>query len=131
MKAFDRVQRPLFIEKFNRMGIEPYLALLIDNWLTNRMYEVHYRNVQSSQYEQINGIPQGSSNISVLLWILYIYDAPLNMNNSNVYVDDTTQWEQGTSKKEVAEKLRESSSELYKWCKVNKIKLQWMKTFLL
>jgi hypothetical protein len=53
------------------------------------------------------------------------------MNNSNVYVDDTTQWEQGTSKKEVAAKLRESSSELYKWCEANKIKLQWMKTFLM
>ncbi|RAN68811.1 hypothetical protein B5P42_31305 [Bacillus sp. SRB_331] len=77
--------------------------------------------MQSSQFEQNNGIPQGSS-ISVLLWILYIYDAPLNMNNSNVYVDDTTQWEQGTSKKEVADKLRESSSELYNWCKANKIK---------
>ena len=77
-----------------------------------------------------NGIPQGSS-ISVLLWIIYIYDAPIETINSNVYVDDTTQWATAQTKEEVLYKLRIDSANLQKWCTDNRIKIQWLKTHLL
>ena len=88
MKAFDRVQRA--VQKMRKLGIDPYLILLIDQWLTKRRFAVYHRNSNTQHHYQKNGIPQGSS-ISVLLWIIYIYDAPIETIRSNVYVDDTTQ----------------------------------------
>ena len=113
-----------------KLGIDPYLILLIDQWLTNRIFAVYHRNSNTQHHYQKNGIPQGSS-ISVLLWIIYIYDAPIETISSDVYVDDTTQWATGATKQEVLNKLKTDSTVLQEWCATNRINIQWQKTHLL
>ncbi|MEN9568145.1 MAG: hypothetical protein RLZZ69_3341 [Cyanobacteriota bacterium] len=104
------------------LNIPPQLILLTYNWLQDRTFTVTHRGYTTSVRQQKNGIPQGSS-LSVLLWLLFVYDMPLEKKLSNIYVDDTEGWAVAPKKEEVSKMLSQQISTMEKWCNVNKIKI--------
>ena len=129
-KAYDRVPRHVLIDKMIKLNIPNYLVNIVYEWLTERKFTVTFRNRESRVRDQLNGIPQGSS-LSVLLWIIFVYDIPLNEKLSNTYVDDTIGWETGLDKREVLGNLRHQLKKMVVWCEKNRIKMNFDKTHVI
>ncbi len=129
-KAYDRVPKHVLIEKMIKLNIPNYLVNIVYEWLTERKFTVTFRNSESRVRDQLNGIPQGSS-LSVLLWIIFVYDVPLNEKLSNTYVDDTIGWETGIDKLEVLGNLRHQLKKMVVWCEKNRIKMNFDKTHVI
>jgi len=87
-KAYDRVPRHIIIKKLTQLQVPAYLTLMVYDWPRKRKFQVAHRGHLSETREHQNGIPQGSS-LSVLLWLVFVYDMPLTPECSNIYVDDT------------------------------------------
>jgi hypothetical protein len=90
-KAYDGVPRHILIKKLSQLQVPAYLTLMVYDWLRKRKFQVAHRGQLSETREQQNGIPQGSS-LSVLLWLVFVYNIPLKHECSNIYVDDTVGW---------------------------------------
>ena len=129
-KAYDRVPKHTLVKKMIELNTPAYLINIIHDWLTNRQFTVTYRQHESRIRNQENGIPQGSS-LSVLLWILFVYDIPLNPKFSNTYVDDTVGWATGHDRRDVETRLKYQLKKMIKWCEKNKIKINTDKTHVL
>ena len=129
-KAYDRVPKHILLKKMTKLEIPAYLIQIVYNWLSDRKFTVAFRGIESRPHSQENGIPQGSS-LSVLLWIIFVYDIPLNPRRANTYVDDTIGWAIVYSKVEIKDKLWEQLIDMMKWCKKNKIKINIDKTHVL
>ena len=106
VKAYDRVPKHIIIQKMRTLKIPAYLTNFVYQWLTDRKFTVEYKGQTTKPRKQKNGIPQGSS-LSVLFWLLFMYDIPLRIDsyNANTYVNATIGWEiarKRTSKKGTA-----------------------------
>ena len=75
------------------LKIPVYFTNFVYQWLTDMKFTVEHNGQTTKPRKQKNGIPQGSS-LSVLVWLLFMYDIPLRFDsyNSNTYVDDTIGW---------------------------------------
>jgi ribonuclease HI len=129
-KAYDRVPRNLLVKKLRQNNISPYLILAIDNWLRNRTFHVSHRGCSSDTFTIENGIPQGSS-LSVMLWLVFINDIPVNEERANIFVDDTIIWARNSSKRELRRTLTAEASNLMDWCIQNKVRVNLDKTKLI
>lgn len=129
-KAYDRVPRHRLLKKMKWLNIPAYLTNIVYEWLSNRKFTVAYRETETAVRTQENGIPQGSS-LSVLLWIIFVYDIPLSSSLTNIYVDDTIGWATGPTKHEVKFKLTEQLAEMTTWCRKNKIQINTDKTHVI
>ena len=129
-KAYDRVPKHRIIAKLKALKCPAYLILIINNWLTDRLFHVIYRNVTSTTTAQINGIPQGSS-LSVLLWLIVVNDCPLDPDESNLYVDDSLAWATHENKKELLKILQNKADQMLEWCKKNRVKINHDKVKLI
>jgi ribonuclease HI len=129
-KAYDRVPCNLLLKKLDAANVSPYLILSVYDWLQGRTFFVSHRGARSNTLLLRNGIPQGSS-LSVMLWLAFINDIPLNKDNTNLFVDDTMLWAQGPSNAAVSSKLKDQAIPLLQWCKTNKVKVNFSKTKLL
>src|SRR5689334_11998848 len=98
IKAYDRVPKHILIRKMAKLKIPAYLINIVYEWLSNRTFTVTFRDTESKPRAQKNGIPQGSS-LSVLLWIIFVHDIPLNPKLANTYVDDTVGWATGHNRR--------------------------------
>ena len=129
-KAYDRVPKHRLINKLASMNVPPYLTLIIHSWLTDRTFTVRHRSAVSSEHQQVNGIPQGSS-LSVLLWLLFINDIPVPPQTSNIYVDDTVHWALAPTRADVLNTLQQTANDVAHWCTQNSVLLNLQKTTLL
>jgi len=129
-KAYDRVPKHILLKKMITLKIPSYLTNIVYSWLKHRKFTVSYRNHTTGTFKQRNGIPQGSS-LSVLLWILFVYDIPLKPQQANIYVDDTIGWAVAPSKQEVKDELTNQLKTMIEWCYKNKIKINALKTHVL
>ena len=129
-KAYDRVPKHILIDKMLDLDIPAYLVRIVHQWLTDRTFTVTYRNTESTIRPQANGIPQGSS-LSVLLWIIFVYDIPLDPSMANTYVDNTIGWAIGCKKSTVIANLEQQLKCMLEWCRINKIKINTDKTHVL
>ena len=129
-KAYDRVNRSILLSKLIELEIDPYLIIVVDNWLRNRRFFVSHRGVNSDEYNLPNGIPQGSA-LSVLLWLIYVNDIDVDESYSNIYVDDVIIWASGSTRKDVLTKLQSMASRVVKWSEDNRVKINFDKTHLL
>jgi len=107
-----------------------YLISFVEEWLTGRTMTVKHRNKLSAEIELHNGIPQGSS-LSVLLWLIYVNDIPLENQTTNIFVDDTLIWAEGKDDEEVIQKLQSQTNELITWCEKNQVIINPNKTQLI
>lgn len=127
-KAYDRVPAKLLIQKLiDTKKTSPYLIKIIHSWLTDRQAIVYHRGEISAPFESYNGIPQGSA-LSVLLWLIFINDIPVNENTSNLYVDDTAIWAYGSTPTEVTAILQEQARQIEDWCQNNMVLINYTKT---
>ena len=62
---------------------------------------------------------------------MFVNDCPLKPQNSNIYVDDTLAWNSHKSKKKLTEKLQRSARKMYKWCRKNRIQINYDKVKLI
>ena len=93
-KAYDRVPKHILLSKMIKLSIPGYLINFVYDWLSHRKFTVIYRGHETHPRQQKNGIPQGSS-LSVLLWLIFVYDIPLVPKLANTYVDDSIGWATG------------------------------------
>ena len=129
-KAYDRVNRSILLSKMIELGIDPYLILVVENWLQNRKFFVSHRGVNSDEHNLPNGIPQGSA-LSVLLWLIYVNDIDVEESSSNIYVDDVIIWASGSTRKSVLRQLQSMASRVVNWSEDNRVKINFDKTHLL
>ena len=88
LKAFDKVNHNITIEKLSRAGITGPILDLIKSYLTGRTQTVRIGSSVSSQLPIYSGVPQGSIR-RPLLFLVYINDLPkCVMSSCYGYADD-------------------------------------------
>lgn len=87
--AYDTVWRQGLIYKLLKIIPCRKTAHIINNMLTNRMYQVFMSDEKSDKKKLNNGLPQGSV-LAPLLFNLYINDLPKTVSRKFAYADDIT-----------------------------------------
>ena len=130
-KAYDRVIHKLLIAKLrNLFGVPDNLAECISDWLTDREFYVEIGGCKSDIKKMRNGLPQGSS-LSVILWLAYMNDIPVDVDNSAIFMDDTCIWAEADSPFELELKLQAASMRVQRWCRQNGIVINTDKVYVL
>ena len=71
VKAFNKVNHELLIDKLYQYGIEGELLQLFTNYFSNRHQIVKFNNALSEKIEASSGVPQGS-NFAFHYFILFM-----------------------------------------------------------
>ena len=89
-KAFDTVPHDLLIVKLKKYGFSGNLLDWFRNYTTGRKQQVVLDGCMSDKLPVKSGVPQGSI-LGPLLFLLYINDLEINVNNSKLalFADDT------------------------------------------
>ncbi|GJQ69646.1 hypothetical protein Trydic_g3605 [Trypoxylus dichotomus] len=74
-KAYDKVWREALLHKMANIGIPWQRTKLIQNWLTDRSFQVKIKNCYSSVRPANQGLPQGFP-LSPVLFNIYLWDVP-------------------------------------------------------
>ena len=120
-KAYDRVIHNVLIQKLtDKFSVPPNLLHCIKDWLKDRRFFVEIGGCKSRVCRMPNGLPQGSS-LSVLLWLAYINDIPVDEEVSAIFMDDTCIWAEADSLFELELKLQAASMSVQIWCRKNGI----------
>ena len=91
-KAFDLVNHEVLLNKLRYYNFEDKSLSWLQSYLSNRTQTVHIGNTHSNPAPISCGVPQGSVSGPVL-FLLFINDLPLHVNNSllDLFADDATQ----------------------------------------
>ena len=112
-KAFDRVWHEGLIFKLKSYGVSGALLNLLSDFLAGRAQRV-VLNGQNSVWEIIKaGVPQDSI-LGPLLFVIFIYDLPSNIeSNRKIFADDTSLFSFVRDQNQCADKLNRSSENLW------------------
>lgn len=116
-------------------GLRGYLPMYIQRFLSQRSFKVRLNNVTSSEYIQVNGVPQGSL-LSVTLFALKINSivnsVPQNSNwISSLYVDDLQIAIRYYDIPTAGQEIQKCINDLQKWTVLNGFKFSVSKTKIL
>ena len=89
-KAFDRLNHDILLHKLRFFAFSENTIEFFKNYLGNRTHTTLVNNRTSGPLQLTHGVPQGS-NLGPMLFLLYINDINLNINNSSIklFADDT------------------------------------------
>ena len=101
-KAFDCVDHDVLVKKMYYYGIRGLTLKLFQSYLTNRTQICKVDQTMSNTRTVKCGILQGS-NLSTLLFLLYINDLPncLTSSSTSMFADGTNSSTQGTTEYDI------------------------------
>ena len=134
-KAFDTVDSKLLINKLFHYGFDNLSLKLITNYFEGRSQLVRLNDFLSTMQLIKLGVPQGSV-FGPLLFLIFINDlAFLLALACKLFADDTTIYEVSQTPIETLEnvilKFKIKLHPLLKWCKFNRMDINWSKTFFM
>ena len=131
-KAFDTVNHEILLEKLNYYGIRGNVNNWFKSYLQDRKQIVSINGYESDVRILKHGVPQGSV-LGPLLFLLYINDLNVCINNSKVYhfADDTNLLHINSTYKKLQKYLNKDLKNLCSWLLANKISLNCTKTELI
>ena len=104
------------------------------SYLSNRTQQVVINNLSSSSGDVVCGVPQGSI-LGPLLFLLFINDLPLSLNNSpisvDLYADDTNLYSTALDKSSLEADLQKALDSVHTWCLENGMLINTKKTKLM
>lgn len=122
-KAYDLTWRRGIMRDLHRMGLRGRLPLYIQEFLSNRTFNVRINNTTSEKYTQETGIPQGSV-LSVTLFIIKINEIANQVPkeagfHSSLFVDDLQIGYQHQDLNIIHEKLQSCLNSVHQWAETN------------
>lgn len=126
-KAFDKVNHKLLLLKLELMGVNINFLNWIKSYISDRKQCVLFKNCLSNFISVPSGVPQGS-HLGPILFLLFINDLPLCINNSNLlmYADDVKLF-LSSNNINLCKDLQDDLNGFYKWCHRNVMTLNLSK----
>lgn len=121
-KAYDRAWRRPIIEQLQKWNIDGNMIRYIEDFLTDRKFQVEVNNQKSDIKIQENGIPQGAV-LSVTLFLIAMNSITKTYRKSNknvqilVYADDILIIVIGEIKHKIRTQLQKKVTRVYKWAR--------------
>ena len=116
-KAYDTTWKYHILKTIYNFGIRGHLAEFIQNFLTHRKIKVKVGSSISNEYDQQQGVPQGSV-ISCTLFGIAINSIVDNLPQgvqTNLFVDDLAIYFSSASVQTVERKLQLATNQISKW----------------
>lgn len=127
-KAFDTVWHEGLLHKLLLLNFPIYLIKIIQSFLTNRKFQVSFKQYKSNIHNIPAGVPQGSC-ISPTLYNLFISDLPIHLNcETALFADDLAIYCSAIDPAEIIVNLQQYSDEIIKYYQSWRLKLNYNKT---
>ena len=118
-KTFDKIDHSILINKLKHIGVGGKLLSIIEDYLSNRKQYVEVNGTASDLLLVLSGVPQFSL-LGPLLFLLYIYDMPQNLNcDIFSFADDSKLL--SIHKLYEASNLQENLDIIHQWCSKHKM----------
>ena len=118
-KAFNKIDHSILINKLKDIGVGWKLLSIIEDYLSNRNQDVEINGTASDLLLVLSGVPQGSL-LGLLLFLLYIYDMPQNLNCALFSFADDCKLLSIHNLYE-ASNLQENLDIIHQWCSKHKM----------
>ena len=117
--AFDKVNKTAVKIKIHNIGLRGRMVNFIDNFLTDRTFQVRCGNTYSATFKQDHGLPQGSV-ISPTLFLIMINDIFENISDPNIkyslYADDVAFWTTHHDIDQAYNNIKTTLDKIQEWC---------------
>ena len=131
-KAFDTIDHSILLRKLRLYDLDEKSLQWFGNYLSNRQQLVKANGNVFSNLQQVKtGVPQGSI-LGPFLFVVYVNDLIYSMRAHNseitLYADDTVLYSAANNVYASSAELKLCLYELYEWCNVNRLSINWSKT---
>ena len=128
-RAYDMLHVPTLLKKLQKLGTVCNTFNWVENFLSNRTFQVKVGAELSDKFIQQNGTPQGSI-ISPLLFLIMINDIPTGVGGveMSLFADDSAIYLGHRNIITLENKIQSSVDLIQNWCNENGFKISINKT---